>query len=170
MFCQQLKVPCRTNVDANLSISEDKRSAIDRIGTWLSQEGIQGTASPQENYDFYAEVFDNARQFYFRVAFLTAKADNLSIITYYNLSTQEQQIFQNMPEHLRQNLYDSIGQSMLYFDTLPSYFPDANSLQVIYLESLIYLDGLTKDRFLRTVREIWRSFLVVRNVCQRTFV
>lgn len=59
-----------------------------------------------------------------------------------------------MPQGMKQNFYNFIRQVTLNFDVFITYSLNADYLQTISLESVIFFDGLNKDSFLRTEREI----------------
>ncbi len=95
--------------------------------------------------------------------------DYFSIIAFSPLSPEVQQMMLNMAPDSKQNFDNAIGQMTLYIDVVPNYSIDENNnIQAISLELLIFFDGLNKDRFARTIREIGRAYSVTGNICQNT--
>lgn len=134
---------------------------IAKVKKWLAEEKLHLTTSPQLYFDFYTRVNDDVRKFEYGIGVETDRNDSVLISAIINLTDPDKKVFKNFSKAKRVAFRHAIVESVFFIDIFFTCRPSFDTPEAFILEERIYFDGLTKDRFFKSVNTIWRAFVLL---------
>lgn len=142
-----------------MSKTDGKKEVIDKIRRWISEEGLNSASIDNAYADFHVDIGINS--FKVNVIINKNKIDSLIIYTKSDFSTLDQKAYSGLSKDDKRSFTLDLKFSLSQLNIAYAIQPDENNIKSIYMQKVIYFDGLTKDKFFDTIFYIVSGINVV---------
>ncbi|MET1123740.1 MAG: DUF2299 family protein [Archaeoglobaceae archaeon] len=143
---------------------------IERVRTWLVEEGLykDRIADDAAKAHFLAELPPNSGQV-IDVIFPKNRDDMVVIASGVKLAEEHYRALMSMSRERREEIMWDIRFSLLFLETGFQILPSAEDPQIFNFTRELYFDGLNKNMFMDSLKQVYRCKLFVVWKMQRLF-
>ena len=133
-----------------------------RVRDWLVEEGIYKDKIADENADYHyvAEVPPNSRQF-IDIVFPKNRDDMVIVASGIKLSEEHYRSLMSLSSEKRNELLWQMRFTLLFLPTGFQILPSVSDPQLFQFTRELYFDGLNKNLFMDSVKQVHRCKLYV---------
>ena len=147
-----------------------KKDVAMRVRDWLVEDGIYKDRVADENadYHFLVEVPPGSGQ-YIDVVFPKNRDDMIVIASGVKLADEHYRALMSLSEDRREELLWEIKFKLLFLPTGFQILPNVKEPQIFQFTREIYFDGLNKNLFMDSIKQVYRCKLYIIWVMQKNF-
>jgi len=147
-----------------------KDEVAKKVREWLVEEGVykDKVADGAADYHFVAEFPPNSRQF-IDVIFPKNRDDMVIVAAGIKLSDEHYRSLMALSKERRDDILWEIRFKLLFLETGFQILPNASDPQVFQFTRELYFDGLNKNLFMDSLKQVHRCMLFIVWTMQRLF-
>ncbi len=148
----------------------EKKEIAMRVREWLVDDGIYKDKIPDENadYHFLAEIPPGSGQ-YIDVVFPKNRGDMVIIASGVKLADEHYRSLMSLADERREELLWDIKFKLLFLATGFQILPSAEDPQIFQFTRELYFDGLNKNIFMDSLKQVYRCKLFIIWTMQKNF-
>jgi hypothetical protein len=142
-----------------LSKTNGKKETIDKIKRWINEEELNSNTSDDPYADFHTDIrFGSSKV---NLIISKNKVDSIIVCTKSVFSVLDQKAFSGLSKDNKRSFMLGLKFSLSRLNIQYAIAPDENKVESIYMQKVVYFDGLSKDRLFEVIMSIVSAISIV---------